>query len=194
MIELLISLTGFALVTTLTPGPNNLMLMASGANFGFRRTLPHMLGVLIGFALMIFLVGVGLIRVFDAWPQMYGVLKVGCVAYLLFLAWKIATASAPGERQADSRPMSFVQAAAFQWVNPKAWAMGLTAVTIYAPERSLLAVLVVALVFGAASVPSVSVWTAMGQGMRKLLRAGTRLRVFNGVMAVLLVLSLVPML
>ena len=192
--ELFFSLAGFALVTSITPGPNNLMLMASGANYGFRRTVPHMLGIGIGFTVMVLLVGVGLMRVFDAFPVVHLILKAACVVYLLYLAWRIATAAAPGSKEGEGRPMTFLEAALFQWVNPKAWAMALTAVTLYAPSQSLGAVVVVALIFGAINLPSVSIWTLFGQGVARFLTSTPRLRAFNGAMAVMLVLSLAPML
>ena len=114
-LELLAALSLFALVSSITPGPNNLMLMASGANFGFRRTIPHMLGIGIGFMVMVILIGVGLARIFDAYPASYQVLRVVSIAYLVFLAWKIATAKAPesGTGDEQGRPFSFLQAAAF---------------------------------------------------------------------------------
>ena len=136
--EALLPLIAFAFVTSITPGPNNLMLMASGANFGVRRTMPHMIGVVLGFVFMaVFLaviVGVGLAQVFVAVPSLHTMLKAASVVYLLYLAWKIATAPPPGEASRSGRPMTFLAAAAFQWVNPKAWAMALTAVTVYAPS------------------------------------------------------------
>jgi threonine/homoserine/homoserine lactone efflux protein len=192
--ETLSALALFAFVTSVTPGPNNLMLMASGANFGFRRTIPHMLGVALGFVLMAFLVGVGLAGLFQTYPVAVTVLEVASVAYMLWLAWKIAHAAAPKEREATGNPITFLQAAAFQWVNPKAWAMALTAVTVYAPERSLGAVALVAAVFGAINLPSVSVWTVLGQQVRRVLTTGRRLVAFNWTMAVLLVASLAPVL
>jgi threonine/homoserine/homoserine lactone efflux protein len=192
--ELLTALVAFAFVTSITPGPNNLMLMASGANFGFRRTVPHMLGVGIGFSAMVALVGLGLARVFEAWPAAHVVLKAASVVYLLWLARRIATASAPGSGAEAGRPFSFTQAALFQWVNPKAWAMALTAVTVYAPSQSVAAILLVALVFGAVNLPSVSSWTLLGQQLRRLLTSPARLRAFNLTMAVLLVASLYPVL
>jgi threonine/homoserine/homoserine lactone efflux protein len=192
--ETLSALALFAFVTSVTPGPNNLMLMASGANFGFRRTIPHMLGVALGFVLMAFLVGVGLAGLFQTYPVAVTVLEVASVGYMLWLAWKIAHAAAPGEREATGSPITFLQAAAFQWVNPKAWAMALTAVTVYAPERSLAAVALVAAVFGAINLPSVSVWTVLGQQVRRVLTTGRRLVAFNWTMAVLLVASLAPVL
>lgn len=190
--ELLTALAAFAFVTSITPGPNNLMLMASGANFGFRRTIPHMMGVGLGFVFMVVLVGAGLVQVFDAYPVSYTALKVVSVAYLLYLAWKIAT-TAPSHETADAgSPMTFLQAALFQWVNPKAWAMALTAVSVYAPSQSLAAIAVVAVVFGAINLPSVGSWTILGQQMQRLLTNPSRLRTFNVVMAVLLLATLYP--
>ncbi|TYB83097.1 LysE family translocator [Maritimibacter fusiformis] len=190
--DLLIALTGFAFVTSATPGPNNLMLMASGANFGFRRTIPHMLGVAIGFTVMVVLVGVGLMAVFDRFPVAHDVLRVVSVVYLLWLAWKIANAAAPGAGGSTGTPMTFLQAAAFQWVNPKAWAMALSAIAAYAPDRSLAAAALVAVVFGLVNLPSVSVWALLGQQIRHVLTSAARLRTFNWTMAALLVATLYP--
>lgn len=192
--DLILALVGFAFVSSITPGPNNLMLMASGANFGVRRSLPHLLGVAIGFTLMIVLVGAGLMAVFDAVPALHTALKVFAVLYLAWLAWKIAHAAAPGEAERAGRPMTFLQAAAFQWVNPKAWSMALTAISAYAPDRTLVAVMAVALVFGGVNLPSISVWTVLGGRVRQILTAPRRLTMFNWTMAGLLIASLVPVL
>jgi threonine/homoserine/homoserine lactone efflux protein len=190
----LLALAVFALVSSITPGPNNLMLMASGANFGVGRTLPHMLGVAIGFVAMIVGVGAGLMRLFDAWPPAYDILRAVSLTYLVWLAWRLATASRPEGAAARARPMTFLEAAAFQWVNPKAWAMALTAISLYAPSRSLAAIVLVALVFGAINLPSISAWTVAGRGLRRLLDRPARLRAFNWTMAALLLASTVPML
>ena len=193
-IDLLAALAVFAFATSITPGPNNLMLMASGANFGFRRTIPHMLGIGIGFTVMLVMVGAGLIQLFDRWPVSYDVLKVVSVLYLLWLAWKTATAAGLRERDGSGRPLSFLQAASFQWVNPKAWAMALTAMTAYAPQQSWGAILIVALVFGLINFPCVSVWTVLGQQMARFLTNQGRRMGFNITMALLLITSLVPVL
>lgn len=194
--ELFLALLGFAFVTSVTPGPNNMMLLASGVNFGFRRTVPHMLGISMGHALMVFLVGFGLAGVFKAWPPALLVLKVASVAYMLWLAWRIAHAGAPGEGpgegKAKAQPMTFLQAAAFQWVNPKAWAMALGAVSAYVAEPSAWAYAAVAGVFACVNLPSVSVWAGAGQAVRRWLDGPGRLRAFNWTMAGLLVLSLWP--
>jgi threonine/homoserine/homoserine lactone efflux protein len=196
--EIFLALLGFAFVATVTPGPNNTMLMASGANFGVWRTLPHMFGVTVGFTVMIALVGVGLMQIFDTFPFTDRILKIVSIAYLLWLAWKIA-AAAPKLADAPETagvPLTFLQAAAFQWVNPKAWSMGVYAITTYATDadgsRALWAVAVVALSFGAVSMPCIASWTALGQQMRRFLTSPRRLRTFNIIMALLLVLTLVP--
>jgi threonine/homoserine/homoserine lactone efflux protein len=192
--EILSALLLFAFATSVTPGPNNLMLMASGANYGFRRTVPHMLGISLGHLFMVVVLGLGLAQVFTAWPVAHTVLKVLSVAYMLYLAWRIATAAPPGEARATGRPFTFLEAAAFQWVNPKAWAMALTAVSVYAPGQTVSAVFVVAAAFAAVNLPSVSVWTALGTQLRRWLTTAARLRRFNFAMAALLVLSLWPVL
>jgi len=195
-IDLLTALAAFAFVTVITPGPNNLMLMASGANFGFRRTVPHMLGIGLGFPAMVFCVGIGVMQIFDLWPLSYTILKTLSVAYLLYLAWKIANAAPPARAAQghEGRPLTFLQSAAFQWVNPKAWSMALSAITLYASGRDLTAVLWVAGTYVAVSVISTTSWTVLGQQMRRLLKSPARLRAFNWIMAALLVATLVPVL
>lgn len=191
---ILAALLGFAFVTTVTPGPNNLMLMASGANFGFRRTVPHMLGIAGGVSLMALLVGLGLMALFEALPLLGGILKVVSVLYLLWLAYKIATAALIEVREAKAQPMTLIQAAAFQWINPKAWVMCLSAITIYAPDRTLLSVAIVAGAFALVSLPAISVWAWLGTVIRRWLSSPRRLQVFNLTMAALLVASMYPLL
>ncbi|WP_308917494.1 LysE family translocator [Jannaschia sp. LMIT008] len=190
-IDILLALVGFAFVTSITPGPNNLMLLASGANFGLRRTVPHMLGVGLGFGFMIVCVGLGLAGLFEVWPAARLVLAVLSVGYLLWLAWRIANAGAPRGTDVDARPMTFAQAAAFQWVNPKAWTMALSAVTLYS-TGSVPSVVAVAGVFTAVNLPSVSSWTVLGVQMKRFLTSPARLRAFNWTMAGLLVATLWP--
>lgn len=193
-VDLILALSLFAFVASITPGPNNIMLLASGVNFGFARTIPHMLGVNFGFVLMILIVGAGIGQVFAVVPQLYLMLKVISVAYMLWLAWNIAT-SGPVDKSADSgaKPMTFLAAAAFQWVNPKAWAMILTAVAAYTlPGQFLYSLGVMALVFGFINFPSIACWAGFGVALRDLLRDPARVRIFNYVMAGLLIASLVP--
>ena len=192
--ELFLALLGFAFVTSVTPGPNNMMLLASGVNFGFRRTVPHMLGISIGHSLMVFLVGLGLAGVFKAWPPALVMLKVASVAYMLWLAWKIANSGPIRDGEARGRPLTFLQAALFQWVNPKAWVMGITAIATYTVTSSYIAsVFAVGLVFGLVNIPSISAWVLFGAAMRNFLRNPRHLRVFNVTMALLLVVSMAPL-
>jgi threonine/homoserine/homoserine lactone efflux protein len=191
--EVLSALIVFAFVSSITPGPNNLMLMNSGANFKFKKTIPHLLGVGIGFTLMIALVGLGVIKLFDSFPLSYDVLKVLSIVYLLYLAFKIANSTGNLDQKSSSaKPFTFIQAALFQWVNPKAWTMALTAISIYAPSKSLSAVLFVAMVFGIVNLPCISAWVVLGQKIQVLLTDQRRLRAFNISMALLLILSLYP--
>jgi threonine/homoserine/homoserine lactone efflux protein len=199
-IELFSALAVFAFVSSITPGPNNLMLMASGTNYGFGRTVPHLLGVSIGFTVMICLVGIGLMRLFDAYPVTYSVLKVFSVAYLLYLAWKIARAASPDSANPapgpdPKKPLTFFQAALFQWVNPKAWAMALTAISAYAPaSQPVLGILAVALVCGAINLPTITTWVVLGTHLRRFLDNPRKLRGFNITAALLIVGSLYPIL
>jgi threonine/homoserine/homoserine lactone efflux protein len=192
--ELLTALVVFAFVSSITPGPNNAMLMASGVNFGVRRSAPHMAGVCLGFLVLTLAAGLALGGLFAAYPALHGVLKVVGAAYLLYLAWKIARS---GEIKAGeaSRPQTFWQAAAFQWVNPKAWAMSLGAVTAYAPPDQYVAnVVLVAVVFTVVGLPCIFSWTAFGAALRGVLSEPSRLRIFNWTMAGLLVLSVAAIL
>ena len=194
--EILIALIGFAFASSITPGPNNLMLMASGANYGLWRTIPHMLGISLGHAFMVTMVGVVLLQVFETYPVLNIVLKVLSATYMIWLAWKIANAVPPEAKGVTGKPFTFLQAAAFQWVNPKAWFMAITAISAYAPQDQGIWVgsLMVAGVFTLTNFPSVSVWAMLGVQVRRWLGTTRRLRVFNVTMAVLLVVSLYPML
>ncbi len=192
--EILTSLALFAFVSSATPGPNNLMLMASGANFGFWRTIPHMLGISVGFAVMLVLVGSGLVQIFDRFPVIYTVLKVASVMYMLYLAWKIANAAPISKSAEAGRPLNFLQAAAFQWVNPKAWAMALTAITVYVSGANFAWLTLAATLFACVNLPSVTLWTVAGQQLQRILTNPRRLRAYNWTMAALLVASLYPVL
>ncbi|ANG96169.1 LysE family translocator [Brucella pseudogrignonensis] len=195
--EIFLALLVFAFVSSVTPGPNNLMLLASGVNFGFRRTVPHMLGIGVGFFVLLLAVGFGLGALIETMPSFYTSLKFAGGAYMLYLAWKIATSRSIGEsKTGDSGvPMTFFQAAAFQWVNPKAWVMAITGIATYANhDNYYVAVLLVSAAFAIVNLPSVSVWAGFGTLLRNWLADPTRLKWFNLTMALLLVLSLWPML
>ncbi|PHS76902.1 MAG: hypothetical protein COB56_05145 [Robiginitomaculum sp.] len=189
-----LAFAAFCFVSSATPGPNNLMLMASGANFGIRRTVPHWLGIGIGFTVMVIVVGLGLMNVFEMFPVIYKILKTLSVAFLIYLAWKIANAAPLGETGTVGQPMTFLQAVAFQWVNPKAWAMALTAISVYSPSNSVAAVVTTALIFGLINLPSCSIWMFVGRQIHRFLTNPLRMRVFNIVMSLLLLTSLYPLL
>ena len=193
--DVLSALMLFTLVASITPGPNNLMLMASGVNFGFRRTLPHYLGVCLGFPAMVALVGFGLDAIFSRFPGFLSMLRYVSVAYLVWLAWKIAAAGPAHEADATKKPLGFLGAAAFQWVNPKGWVMAVSALTSYTtmPDYAHSAAIVV-IVFMALAFPASGVWVLGGAALRPMLRDPKRVRPFNLAMAALLLASIVPVL
>ena len=211
--ELLTSLCLFAFVTSITPGPNNAMLFASGVNHGIRRTLPHLLGVTLGFTFMQLAVGLGVGVLFEAVPGLYSSLRALGLAYMLYLAWRIGNstppetapqtgqsgaatpgATAPNSAQKSGRPMTFLEASAFQWVNPKALMMCITAASTYAPpDQPIAGALIVTGVFFVAGMPCVALWVLLGRLMRGLLQSRKRLLAFNWTMALLLVASMAPM-
>ena len=202
--ETLIAAGLFAVVSSVTPGPNNTMLMASGVNFGFRRSQRHLWGVNLGFTFMLLCVGLGLHSVLDRFPQFYDVLRYLGSAYMLWIAWKLAsarpaptsgtTAAEPGN-PAILRPMGFWAAAAFQWINPKAWVMAVTCMSTYlSPNAGAAQVALLAGLFMVMGAPCSAFWVGFGQAMRGLLQDPLRLRIFNITMALALVASLYPML
>ncbi len=195
--ETLLALIAYAFVTSITPGPNNLMLLSSGVTYGFVRSIPHMLGIGLGFVLMVILVGLGVGSLLQSNPRFYLAMKVASLIYMLWLAWRIANSGSVSDNHvaADARPMTFLQAALFQWVNPKAWGMALTATAAFTiPEHFLSSLLMTAAVFGLVNIPSVGSWAAFGLALRGLFRNPRNVRVFNVVMALLLVASMAPVL
>jgi threonine/homoserine/homoserine lactone efflux protein len=192
--EIFLSATTFALAGSFTPGPNNTMLLSSGVNYGYRRTLPHIAGVTIGYAIMFAAIALGLGRVFIVQPTLYTALKVASSIYLLWLAWRTATAAAPVEGAAQNPPLTFLQAALFQWVNPKGVILAIAASANFLDPDSLAAdlpaMLVLLIVMSSASA---STWTLFGQGLRRFLSEPRRLKLFNRVMALALVASLWPL-
>ncbi|WP_215908893.1 LysE family translocator [Phreatobacter stygius] len=193
--SLLLTFATYAFVTSITPGPNNAMVLASGLNFGFRRTIPHLLGINLGFSAMVLAVGLGLGGVFTAWPVLHDVLRYVGALYLVYLAWKIARSGTTADGAAAARPMSFAQAAAFQWVNPKAWIMAIGAVATYTPQNGFfLNIVVVTVVFALINGPCIAAWAGFGVVLRRVLTGARSQRIFNLAMATLLVLSLAPIL
>ncbi len=194
-LETFLALVLFAFTTSITPRPNNMMLFASGVNFGFRRTIPHMLGIGVGFLSLLIGVGFGLGALMQSVPLFYMMLKFAGGIYLVWIAWKIGTSRSLSESEASARPMTFLGAAAFQWVNPKAWVMAVTAMATYTdPAAYTATVLIVGLAFALVNLPSVSTWAGFGSALRDWLSVPVRLKWFNITMALLLVISLWPML
>ncbi|TJV74481.1 MAG: LysE family translocator [Mesorhizobium sp.] len=195
-VDAFLALLVYAFVTSITPGPNNLMLLASGVNFGIVRTVPHMLGISIGFLILLLAVGFGLGAVLTAFPALHTALKIAGAAYLLYLAWKIAMSrSISGGKGAEGRPMRFIDAAAFQWVNPKAWVMAITAMAVYSnADHPFVSVALISIAFTIVNLPSVSVWAGFGTALRGFLSDPVRLKWFNIAMGVLLAATLWPML
>lgn len=178
-----------------TPGPNNAMLASSGATYGFARTIPHMMGVAFGFAFMLFLTGIGIGAVFEAFPVAEQIIRWAGVAMMLWVVWKIATARAPSEGDVGSKPFTFLQACAFQWVNPKAWAMCLAIISQFVTsEEAVIRALVAALIAGVMGVGSSFTWTSFGVVLRRFLQVPWRLRLFNFTMAGIILFGLIAIL
>jgi threonine/homoserine/homoserine lactone efflux protein len=193
--EVFFAMASFAFVMAFTPGPNNVMLTASAANFGFAPSIPHMLGVTLGFVVLVAASGAGLGTLLVAAPSVQTVLKVVGAAYMLWLAWKVANAGAPGDGgDANARPLTFLQAAAFQWVNPKGVIIALGAIALYvSPARPIADLLILLTVFGIVTMASTITWSLFGAALGRLLQDRRRARIFNVCMALLLALSIVPM-
>jgi len=194
-LTMLLSILSFASATFFSPGPNNLMLLSSGLTFGYMQSLPHILGIVIGFPLMVVAVGLGIGTVFSLFPFAYTVLKVIGTAYLLWMSWKIATnKSKPSAKEASAKPFSFVQSALFQWVNPKAWVIAMTATSSFtsAHENMFAQVLVIAVIYMLVAVFSTSLWTLGGFYLKGFIANEKWLRIFNISMAVLILASVLP--
>jgi threonine/homoserine/homoserine lactone efflux protein len=193
--DVLLALASFAFVMAFTPGPNNIMVTASGVNFGFTRTIPHILGITFGFFVLVSVCAAGLGAVFAAWPPLQIVLKVAGALYLLWLAWKIATsAPAAGDAGDVAEPITFLQAALFQWLNPKALVAALSGIALYVrPAHWLTDFALLQIVYTIATILAVATWTGFGVALRRVLSDPNHARMFNIAMALLLVASIVPM-
>lgn len=192
--ETLLPLLGFVVVATVTPGPNNLMVLISGANFGLARTLPHIVGITLGFPVMVLTVGLGIGFVFEAYPALHVILKYVGFAYLLYLAWRIARAGRPELDGRRARPLNVLEAAAFQWVNPKAWALVFGGMALFTTGggSQLAETATIALLFGLVCLPNGVVWCLFGSAIAHFLADDAWRRRFNLAMAVLLVVSTMP--
>jgi threonine/homoserine/homoserine lactone efflux protein len=189
--DVLAAMTAFCFVSGVTPGPNNLMLMTSGVNFGFRRTLPHLVGVVIGFSLMVALIGFGLDAIFSRFPTLLPTMRYLGAAYMLWLAWKIAGAGPVRDGERRGAPLGFLGAVAFQWINPKGWVMAVSALTAYAVVDDYARnVAIVAIAYLLIGLPSSGAWALLGSSMRRALADPRVARPFNWTMAALLAASI----
>ena len=192
--DLLLALILFAFVSSITPGPNNIMLFASGLNFGMRRTVPHALGISFGFGVLIASIGLGLGVILKTFPLLFTAIKVLGGLYMVYLAWKIANSGPVEVQEGSARPLTFLEAALFQWVNPKAWVMASVAMSAYTAQGDYLTnVAIVVFAFCVVNFPSVTIWAGFGTMMRNLLKNPIYLKIFNWGMATALILSLWPM-
>lgn len=189
--EILIPLASFAFVTSVTPGPNNLLLLASGLRFGFVRTLPHILGIQVGVALQLFLSGIGLGYVITSVPGFNIGMKILGTLYLLYLAWNLRSNNLAGNSDKDGKPFTFLQAVLFQFINPKAWMMTLTAGALFLPNLSsnILAALLLCLVFNGIGAPSSGSWALIGGVIKRFLTEPFWQKVFSTLMVVLTIFT-----
>lgn len=184
----------FALVASLTPGPNNIMITTSGLNFGWRASMPHFWGICLGFPTMFLAVGFGLGFILEQYPLVHTFIKILGILYLLYLAWLTANATSISIGEKVSKPLTFLQAALFQWINPKAWLSATSAIAAYAQtDHNLkLQIISMALVFLLVAIIAVAVWLFMGVSLQKLIHKPRLLKTFNITMALLLVISVLP--
>lgn len=184
----------FALTATITPGPNNIMIMTSGLNHGVKKSLPHLLGICFGFPAMVVVIGLGFGVIFETYPITHEIIKILGVIYLLYLAWLIASTSPKPVHGKRSKPFNFIQAALFQWVNPKGWVMATSAISAYTSLSGdiFIQVIYIALIFLIVAFPCCGIWLFFGSGLSKYLTSPKHQKVFNVSMALLLVASIMP--
>lgn len=192
--ELYLAIFLFGLSAGITPGPNNIMLMASGMNFGIKKSFAHLAGVCIGFPIMVILIGLGFSIVFEKLPVLHQVIKIIGVVYLLYLSWLIGSASPDKLESKKSKPFTFLQAALFQWVNPKAWVVATSSISAYTTldDNIYWQVFAIAAVFFFAAVISASTWLVFGKAIKQVLQSAKQQKLFNITMALVLVASVFP--
>ncbi|AOT07754.1 LysE family translocator [Pseudoalteromonas luteoviolacea] len=192
--EYIFAVALFAFSTSITPGPNNIMVMTSGVNFGVKKTLPLLSGICVGFSVMLMVVGLGFGQLFSLFPSLHFIIKCAGVLYLFYLAWLIARTAAGELEHKTQQPMTFINGALFQWVNAKAWIVATGAIAAFTTvgEGYLLQNITIALVFLVAAFPCVGSWLLCGTALKRVFTQGKARQVFNYVMAGLLVLSVVP--
>ena len=183
----------FSFISAITPGPNNIMIMSSGLNYGIRSSVPHLLGIILGFPILMLGISFGAGILFTQLPILHTIIKAVGIIYLVFLAWKIANSSVEGDN-IKSAPLTFLQAAMFQWVNPKAWVMALSAFAAFTSPNSnfVIETFIIIAVFAIFTLPSVSIWLFFGQWLQRWLKQPKLQKLFNWTMALLLIFSLLP--
>ncbi|NOI80042.1 LysE family translocator [Vibrio tubiashii] len=192
--EYLLSVALFAISSSVTPGPNNIMVMTSGVNFGVKKTMPLLLGICVGFTIMLLLVGLGFGQLFNLFPQLDVVIKTLGTAYLLYLAWQIAQSGNVSAAGGQPKPLGFMKGALFQWVNGKAWVVAIGAISAFTTvgDTYMSQNLTIAMTFFVASFPCVGVWLMFGSVLRQYLQKPSYLRLFNLTMSILLAISVLP--
>ena len=185
----------FSIATSLTPGPNNIMLLSSGLTYGYKRTIPHILGVIIGFPLMTIFVGLGLGEFFKLYPIVFSVLKILGIMYLLWLAWKIANSTPSFKKNnKESQPLKFIPIVLFQWINPKNWIKIITAMSVYVTsvEHATMQIIIITLIFLITVIISANSWALGGVVLKKLIKSEQGIKRFNIIMAIVLIFSIFP--
>lgn len=192
--DLILAIITFAFVSSISPGPNNIMLTSSGLNFGIYRSLPQLFGVVIGFPIMILIIGFGLGAVFVSQPSVQFVLKIVGSSYLVYLAYRISQQSQVNIGNTKAKPLTFIQSALFQWVNPKAWIMATSSIATFTNMNTspYIQVLLIAAIFSLIAIPSTFAWLVFGKVLKKILHKPRALLLFNYAMAILLLLSIAP--
>ena len=194
-LTMIISITSFALASTMTPGPNNIMLLSSGLTFGYKRTIPHALGINFGFPVMVICVGLGVGKLFEVFPFVYTVLKVVGISYLFWMAWHIAnTKGSPATQNKNDKPFTFFQAALFQWVNPKAWVVAITSTAAFITDHQIafIQVMIIACIFFLCGILSTNSWSLGGVMLKRFIQNERLIKIFNITMAILIVGSILP--
>jgi threonine/homoserine/homoserine lactone efflux protein len=191
--EYFVSLMVFTFVASVTPGPNNIMLFASGINHGVKKSLPHYFGICIGFLVLVAAVGFGLGALFKQSPFLHQVLQIVGALYLAYFAWKIGSANSASSSNEIRSPITFLEAALFQWVNPKAWVIAIGAISTFTIQSRIAASIatIIAMYFFMGLL-AMGIWLTLGASLQRLLNSGKRRRIFNISMAILLLLSIVP--
>lgn len=194
-LTMILSITSFGFASTMTPGPNNIMLLSSGLTFGYKRTIPHALGVNFGFPLMVICVGSGLGKLFEAFPFIYAILKVVGISYLLWMAWHIANPKGSfNTNNTKDKPFTFLQAALFQWINPKAWVMAVTSTAAFITDHQIasIQVMIISSIYFFCALISTNSWAFGGVVLRRFIQKQRFVQMFNITMAILIVGSIIP--